>query len=385
LAQSFADPDHIAAIRKAFESPPAAAPLECEITKVAPSLNFSFRFQGGYSMRVPLSQFQGTGHGWIVLLKVKPETGEPVYLVHTFDLPDIPDTKLLGEVEGGFLAGEGKYHVQAVAEDDLHRVCRAQWDIDAKFNSSERKLKPAMPPGSVAEIASPMASGPSSEAPKISRLTILLHAAPLSPRLSKLQAGDVLMLEGSLSALLNQLPAQSVRLVVFNLEQQRVLLRQDGFTAAGIEDVAKAINEIQLGLVDYKVLQNTAGPIELLTNLIDAELQAPEPPDEVVFLGPRARTHLDIPKDAFGNRRTPMPRFYYVQYWPVLRVFASALSMRNATPAEMSRTAPLPPPYTAPTPIDSIALAIDRLKGNTILVRTPGEFADAIKRITPKR
>lgn len=109
------------------------------------------------------------------------------------------------------------------------------------------------------------------------------------------------MLAGSLSALLNRLPARSVRLVVFNLERQSVLLRKDNFTLAGIEEVTKAINEIQLGVVDYKTLQNAGGPIELLTGLIRAELQASEPSDEVVFLGPETRTAKPIPKNDLGN------------------------------------------------------------------------------------
>jgi hypothetical protein len=139
------------------------------------------------------------------------------------------------DAAGGFLVGEGKYRVQAVMDDDRRRVCRAQWSIEAQFDSAERGLMPAMLPGSVAEVASPLSGSPA-PVEELGRLTILLHATPLSPRMSKLQARDVSTLVGSLSTLVNQLSARSMRLVVFNLEQQSVLLRKEGFTSADIEE-----------------------------------------------------------------------------------------------------------------------------------------------------
>jgi hypothetical protein len=392
FAQTPPDPAHRDAIRQAFESPQPAATLDCQFTPVRPALDFSFRFQSGYMMRTPLSQFE-KGHGWAVLLKVKPATGEPAYLLHTFDLPGISSANSIGEVAGGFLVGEGNYQVQAIVRDDQDRQCRAQWDIEAKLDAAERKLGPAMPAGSVAEIASPI-SGSRAAAPKIARLTILLHAAPLSPRLSKLQASDVLMLAGSLSALLNQLPARSVRLVVFNLEQQSVLLRRDNFTLAGIEEVTKAIDEIQLGLVDYKMLQNASGPIELLTGLIRAELQASEPSDEVVFLGPETRTAKPLPKDDFGNTHPGAPRFYYVQYWQPSQRVPRRFGEANTVPQGTGRRNPygitgtrVPAYGTLPDPAstDSIVRAIGRLKGSTMAVSTPADFAAAIRRMTPSK
>jgi hypothetical protein len=297
LARSLAYPAHIDTIRKAFDSPQAGELLDCQFMPVRPALDFSFRFQTGNVMRTPLSQFHGKGRGLD-----RAVAGEAGGLRTHFSGAYLPfarlsDTRLLSEVAGGFLVGEGRYRVQAVMDDDRHRVCRAQWSIEAKLDSAESKQMPAMSPGSVAEIGSPL-SGPPAEGPKIGRLTILLHAAPLSPRLSKLQARDVLTLVGSLSTLVNQLPARSVRLVVFNLEQQSVLLRKDGFTSADIEDVTKAIDEIQLSRVDYETLKNSGGSVGLLTNLIRAALQASEPSDQVVFLGPQARTRRAIPNQA---------------------------------------------------------------------------------------
>src|SRR6516162_5678678 len=46
--------------------------LRCEATPIRPSLNFSFRFQSGYLFRVPLNQFEGAGHRWTILTRVRP-------------------------------------------------------------------------------------------------------------------------------------------------------------------------------------------------------------------------------------------------------------------------------------------------------------------------
>ena len=63
----------------------------------------------------------------------------------------------------------------------------------------------------------------------------------------------------SLSSLLETLPAQSVRLVVFNLDQQKELFREDTLTPRAFDRASESLNNLQLQMVDYKVLQNREG------------------------------------------------------------------------------------------------------------------------------
>ena len=58
------------------------------------------------------------------------------------------------------------------------------------------------------------------------------------------------------------MPARSVRLVVFNLDQQKTLLRQDALAPGALGRVAQALNGTELGLVDYHVLQNPHGHMD---------------------------------------------------------------------------------------------------------------------------
>ena len=54
-------------------------------------------------------------------------------------------------------------------------------------------------------------------------------------------ARDRILLLGTLASLLERVPTTSVRLVVFNLDQQRELYRQDGFSTPGFNEVARSL------------------------------------------------------------------------------------------------------------------------------------------------
>jgi hypothetical protein len=195
------------------------------------------------------------------------------------------------------------------------------------------------------------------------RLTVLLHATPLFSRGTKIRAYDREVLLGSLASLLERLPSASIRLVVFNLAQQKKIYTDDRFTAGRLTEVGASMNELQLGLVHYDVLQNPHGHIALLAALVNDELEAQEPSDAIVFLGP-ASPYLDtLPKALFENRQSAGPEFFYLQYRP------SVLSARRA-PLRGGQEFP-----------DSIQSVMKRLHGKTFTIHSPGEFATAIAQI----
>ncbi len=233
VGQSLVEPERIPAVREFFATAASAPPLRCEINPVRPSLNFGFRFQAGYTVDVPFAQFHGSGHDLTAYARVTPEGREPVYMMKTEALPEAPETDVDVVTVGAFVVGEGAYGLEVLVEDDLHRNCRGSWQIQARRWGSERQLKPTVPPGTVEELSG---IGPRTEdakpGPEIGRITILVHAAPLSPNLSALQPDDVQRVVDSLSSLLRELPAQSVRLIAFNLDQRAVIFRKMGLQPA---------------------------------------------------------------------------------------------------------------------------------------------------------
>jgi hypothetical protein len=357
-AQVIVDSPRLKSIVNGLERQADEKPLRCEVTPIKPSLNFGFRFQAGYVVRVPMNQYSGSGHGWAMVTKITPEGGQPpVYLATRVPLPPIPKTRIEFEVGGGYLLGEGRYDVNWTLLDDTGRICRGSWRVNARLGRRERQVKLAMPRDTVADFTlrgrSDRKRDPDDAAPI--RLTVLLDAAPLVPFRTRLRASDRVILLGLLSSLLDRVPARSVRLVVFNLDQQKTLLRQDAFTPSALDRVARTLNGTELGLVDYHVLQNPLGHVDFLAGLINLELRAEPPSDVVVILGPETRYVDKLPPTALEEPAGAAPQFFNFQFRPYFR--------------------------NVPTLPDSISLATAKVKGKTIVIRTPADFAKAIEQI----
>ncbi|HEY2016925.1 MAG TPA: hypothetical protein VGH38_25650 [Bryobacteraceae bacterium] len=361
-AQNLVNPSRLSAGMKDFDRGFRDLPLQCEVTPIKPALNFGFRFQAGYVASVPMHQYRGSGHTWTILTRITPEQEgrEPSYLIYRTRLPQVPPTKMELEVGGAWLLGEGRYNIAWKLVDDSGRTCIHRWHVEARLGRSERLVKVALPPATVTDFSLrgvPSVHQTDDAAPI--RLTILMHAAPLNPRRTRLGPRDYMMLLGTLSSVLERVPARSVRLVVFNLDQQKELYRQEEFAPQSLGQVARAIGGLELGLVDYGVLKNRGGHLDLLADLVNAELTGKEPADVVLFLGPQARTSDKVPREELER---PLvvgpPRFFYIQYRPFLLQQSS-----------------LP---------DTINYAVNKMKGKTLVIHTPGEFAKAIDQIERK-
>jgi len=339
---------------------PGEPPLRCSVAPIKPWLNFGFRFQAGYTVAVPMSQYIGSGHGWATMLRITPEGGErlPVYLGSRITLPPVPKTKVEGRVSGGYLLGEGVYDVRLMVLDDSGRVCRKSWRVDVHLGHADHNVQLAMPPDTVRELGrhrpGTLPQETDDAAPR--RLTIFLHTAPLLPRRTHLRAYDIGMLLSTVSSLLDRVPARSVRLVLFNLDQQKELYRKEDFLLRDMPQVSQAMAGIELGLVDFQVLQNKLGHVDLLADLVNRELEARPPSDIVLFLGPPTRYLDRVPPAELEKKPAEHgPQFYFFQIAPFVNLAAE-----------------LP---------DTIRNAVSRLGGKTILIHTPGEFAKAIDRI----
>jgi hypothetical protein len=359
-AQSIVNPNRSRSVIAQLESGQAGEQaLRCDVSAIKPSLNYSFRYQAGYMVTVPMNQYIGSGHGWAMLTRITPEGGDrkPVYLMSRIPLPQVPKTNIELRVGGGYLLGEGAYNVRWMMLDDSGRVCRKSWRVDVHLNRADRKVKVAMPPDTVWEIglrgSRTLPRGTDDAAPL--RLTIFLHAAPLFPRRTRMRPNDMVTLMSTVSSLLERLPARSVRLVLFNLDQQKELYRKEGFLLQDMAQVSQAMTNIELGLVDFQVLQNKRGHVDLLTDLLNREIQAQPPSDVVLFLGPETRYFDRVPQASLEKPAGRVPQFYYFQIVPFLRQTA--------------------------TPPDTIKSAMSRLGGKTMLIHTPGEFAKAIERL----
>jgi hypothetical protein len=431
-AQTLIDSGHVSTALHEFAPRPSDVPLRCELVPVAPTLDFAFRFRAGYTFRLPVAQYQAANHSWFVLTKLTPQDDDrkPAYLFARTNAAQVVETDLNFEVSGSYLLGEGRYAVESTLYDDSSRTCKREWWIDASLARHQRAVQLSLPPFTVRDLPGIRSSDwnrPSGGA----SLTILLNAAPLSPRRTRLRPADRNLLLSALAAIAGRVPAASVRLVIFSLEAQKELFRSDSFSVDTIGQAAKAIDSLELSTVDVRVLQNLTGPMDLLTGLINRELRAPMPAGAVILLGPLSRFTGRIPEGSL--ERPAASRFFYVQCRPAPRrivpvVDSGADDMpiargRPAGPGAGSPTGsagstgssssgsapPPPPPHTndssdagstsasggrggrgsrgVPPPPDTptgqhdrdlIDAAVARLKGRTLVVHTPADLAKAI-------
>ena len=108
-----------------FTKQPGDKTFACELKVLKPALDLSFRFGAGYSLEVPLKQFQGANHQLGMLMRITPEAGSPVYLGSRFFLRPVPKTQQTLYATGAYLVGAGKYRVDWVMYDDQDRVSAA--------------------------------------------------------------------------------------------------------------------------------------------------------------------------------------------------------------------------------------------------------------------
>jgi len=310
-------------IQRLFDSDRSPDLLRCLIQPQRPALDFAFRFDVGYVITCSLSRFGGRASEVFVYARVTPQGGKSVLLGEDYRLPQAnPGAKSSQlkqdfQMSGGFAVGEGQYQVEVlVLDQETGRTAKKGWLARVRYSGSQRAGQAAVPPGSVIPIGvrpSPIKMDTSG---KGLRVTVLLDAAPLNPRTPALRAWDRAFLLGSLSSLLKQTPCASVRLRVFNLEQQRELFRQDQFDEAGFIKLAESLRTLELGTISYHVLQQQQGWLDLLLDYANRELAAEEPSDAVIILGPRTLLSAEIPRTRLKGRETPNPHFFYFEYFP---------------------------------------------------------------------
>jgi hypothetical protein len=314
-AQALLSPGEFARVRPKFEALPGGPPLRCDVTPLSPQINFAFRFHAGYTFQVPQSQYSGSDGVWSVLTAITPESGGATYLLARYELSDVSRAGSNFEIRGAYFLGVGRYSVESTVRDDSNRVCRKQWQVVVQLSPAERAVPMALPANTVRQfspVVSPDTRQPDATPPM--RLTVLLNAAAFSTFRTVIRQYDRELLIGALTSLLERLPATSVRLVVFSLEQQQEVFRADHFSPPDVARASRAIRSMQQATVDVRVLQKPLGHVDFLAGLIGRERDLPDASDTIVFLGPTSRYGNKIPREVLPAPAEAHPRFFYLRY-----------------------------------------------------------------------
>ena len=336
--------------------------LKCQIEQWKPSLDFAFRFDAGYVVDCRLGLFEGKQTSVWVYARVTPEGKSPSLLREEYRLPEItPEMrhgldprKLKHELgmSGAFGVGEGDYSVEVLAIDDRSRSCRKRWKMHVAVDRSQRNVPLVIKPLTVESLEHAAWDIQAPQRGQGVRLTVLLDAAPMNPYESSLRAWDRAFLLESLYSLLRHTPCKSVRVVAFNLEQQREIFRYEPFDHAGFTRLILALRETETATVSVRALKKRNSP-EFLAALATQELAATQPSDAVIFLGPNGRMTAKPNSQLLSAKKADSPPFFYFEYYPWMGAnFPDAIQQLTKT-----------------------------LDGRTFAVHSPAEFGLAIQKM----
>ena len=303
--------------------------LRCTIDEWKPSLDFALRFVTGYAVRCPVGEFEGEKARLLIYLRVTPAGKSPALFGSAFHLPEIsPEMrqaagkdvrKLKNEVgmSGVLCVGEGEYSIEVLVVDDKNRRCRRRWKARIVPKRDQRDVRLAIDPLTVEPIdRSSWKLSPPSERGGL-HLTIFIDAAPIYPHQPVLRAWDRAFLLECVYSVLRQTPYKSIRVVAFNLEQQREIFRDEHFDAKAFLSLSHALREIETASVSVQALKQRNSP-EFLATLANKELNAPDRSDAVIFLGPHARMDVKVSDGLLAPRKPESPPFFYFEYFPFI-------------------------------------------------------------------
>lgn len=304
-----------------LESQEPRKELPCTATPVKPVLGFDLKFHSGYEVSVPLKELAGSQNLLTMIYRVIPadRQDEPVYMSQRVNVPPIEENAH-GDayLQGAFDVGEGKYHVDWLMRDRLERVCAAFWDIDASVPVKDRPVTLEIPPNTVLEAD----KEPFKDEPPVERaargtplnVKVLVNFAPQDSAAVTLQPLDMNALIWILRSISREPRIGRLSLVAFNLQERRIVYRQQNSEHIDFPALGQAVNSLNLGTVDVKRLGQKRGETEFLTNLLTAELTKQEHADAVIFAGPKVMLDNGVPQESLKKVADVECPVFYMNY-----------------------------------------------------------------------
>jgi hypothetical protein len=287
--------------------------LKCDVQIRKPFVDFDFRFVSLFEVSASLAQF-APGRRIELLLRVTPTEGKPVLLANGFRIPRVPPNLASGfkpdrfgvNVGGGFATGAGRYQAELLVLDDRGRSHYKKWNVEAK-NDSKDSISPVLARSAVAPLIADRWNGKLD--PKGLHLTVLLDAT--APGVYSSNFGERFLLQQMLASLLREVPCASVRVVAFNMDQEREVFRDENFGPAGFARLSVTLKNLQVAVVSYRALQR-GNSTRFLAGLVQEQISAPA--DAVIFLGSNMHV-MEKPSKEMKESLDPGPaHVFYFEY-----------------------------------------------------------------------
>jgi len=196
--------------------------------------------------------------------------------------------------------GAGLY-VDWLLRDRSERVCSFYWDTEASLPSKDKQIELTIPPTGVQKAQFEQFS----EEPPVERaqtappinVKLLVNFAPQNFESSTLRPQDTVALVSILRRISREPQFRKFSLIAFNIQEQRVLYRQQSADRIDFPALGEALHSMKLGTVDLKRLSQKHGDTEFLTDLIKKEMRSDDHPDALIFAGPKIMLDEAVPQE----------------------------------------------------------------------------------------
>lgn len=305
-----------------FEAGEVRKDLACTVTPSKPALGFDLRFHTGYDVTLPLKDLAGSENALNILFRVSPQNhpDHPIYFAQHIRVPKLEeDAKGDAFLQGGFDLGEGNYHVDWLMRDRTERVCSFSWDSEATLSAKDRSINLAIGPGEIQRTdreqfkEEPPVQRVSNEPPL--NVKVLVNFAPQDSASAALQPVDTSALVSILRSISREPRIGKFSIVAFNMQEERVVYRQEGADRIDFPALGEAINSLNLGTVDLKRLGEKHGDTDFLAGLVRHEVgSSSSHPDALIFAGPKVMLDSNVPPDALKEAGEVNFPVFYMNY-----------------------------------------------------------------------
>ena len=295
--------------------------LPCTVTPGKATLGFDLRLHAGYEVSVPLKELAGAENRLTIIFRVAPEgkKEQATFFYQRFRVPPIEeDAKGDTYLEGGFDLGEGKYHVDWLMRDQAERVCSFYWDVDSALSDRDKDVALELPPGKVvaSDVESFREDAPveRAQAEPSLRVKVLVNFAPPNSNSAVLQPLDRNALLSILRSITRDPRVGQFSIVAFNLQEQRVIYRQDDASRIDYGALGQALDSLNLGTVDVKRLGQKHGEAQFLADLLQRETSEGSSQDALVFAGPKVMLDGNVPGEDLKKVGPVSYPLFYMNY-----------------------------------------------------------------------
>jgi len=305
-----------------LESQDARKDLPCVVTPTRAMLGFDLKFHAGYEVSVPLQELAGFGNQLTMVFRVIPEghSDDPAVFAQHVSVPAIGDDERgPAFLLGAFDVGEGKYHIDWLMRDRSERVCSFHWDTEAALPLRDKQMTLNIGAGVVAQAdteafkADPPVGRDANDS--VLNVKVVVNFAPQDSSAASLQPMDTSALISILRSIDREPRIVKFSVVAFNLQEQKVIYRQQDASQIDFPALGHALSGLNLGTIDLKRLAQKHGDSEFLAGLLTREVgQTKDNPDALIFAGPKLAVDDVISQDTLkqlGDVKFPV---FYMNY-----------------------------------------------------------------------